>query len=264
MLYAAILHATLVGATTIATPLDILEPQNIIDLALKDAGIIGVGQTALAEDMNDALTRLNMLMAQWANKRYLVYQLTNLQITSTGAQSYTVGPGGDFNIPVRPDRLENGCYFRQLVQSSPNQVDYPLELLESWEDYNRIVLKALQTFPGYVFYDPGYPLATVYPWPVPQPAIYLINLLVKGNVVQQFTSLTEQIVLPNEYLMAIYLTLANILRTAYRLPVDPDLVQRAKEAREVIRGSNTALARLKMPNDLVRPGVYNPYSDQIT
>jgi len=204
-----------------------------------------------------------MLMAQWAVKRFLVYQLTNLQVTSTGATSYTVGPGGNFNIPVRPDRLEDGCYFRQLVQSSPNQVDYTLELLESWEDYNRITLKQLQTFPGFIFYDPGQPLGTVYPWPVPQPAIYLINLLVKAGVVNQFATLTTVIGMPNSYYMAMYLTLANILRTAYRLPVDPDLVQRAKEAREVLRGSNTALARLRQPSDLVRPGVYNVYSDRI-
>lgn len=213
--------------------------------------------------MNDGLTRLNMLMAKWARQRWLVYQLVNLQVTSTGATSYTVGPGGNFNISVRPDRLENGCYFRQLVQSSPNQVDYPLELLESWEDYNRITLKQLQTFPGFVFYDPGYPLGTVYPWPVPQPAIYLVNLLVKGAIVSQFASLTQTIGMPNEYYLAMYLSLAEICRTAYRLPVDPALSMRAKEAREVVRGANTALARLRQPSDLVRPGVYNVYSDRI-
>jgi hypothetical protein len=248
----------------VATPLDVLTAQNIINLALYDAGIISVGQTALFEDANDALTRLNMLMAQWGNKRFLVYQLTNLTLTSTAATSYTVGPGGNFAISVRPDRLENGCFFRQLVQSSPNQVDYPLELLESWEDYNRITLKQLQTFPGYVFYDPGYPLGTVYFWPIPQASIYSMNLLVKGPVVSQFASLTTVVAMPNVYYMAIYLTLAQILRAAYRLPPDPDLNSRAKEAREVIRGSATALARLRMPYDLVRPGVYNPYSDQIS
>jgi hypothetical protein len=248
----------------VATPLDVFAPQDIITLALRDAGVIGVGQTALFEDMNDGLIRLNLLMAQWANKRFLVYQLINLTLTSTAATSYTVGPGGNFNIAVRPDRLENGCYFRQLVQSSPNQVDYQLELLESWEDYNRIVLKQLQTFPGYVFYDPGYPLGTVYFWPIPQASIYQMNLLVKANVVNQFANLTSPIGMPNVYYMAIYLTLAQILRAAYRLPPDQELNLRAREAREVIRGSATALARLRMPFDLVRPGVYNPYSDQIS
>jgi hypothetical protein len=248
------------------TPLDVLKTQDIITLSLKDAGVIGPGQTAAAEDMNDGLTKLNMLMAQWGKKRFLVFQLTNILVISTGASTYTVGPGGQFDTGAnnpRPDRLENGCFFRQLVQSSPNQVDYPLDLLESWEDYNHIVLKQLQTFPAYVFYDPGYPLGTLYVHPVPSPAIYAVNILVKGPVVAQFPALTAVVGMPNEYYMALELTLATIMRSGYRLPPDADLNSRAKEAREVIRGANTALARLRMPAGMVRPGVYNPYSDQI-
>lgn len=241
--------------------------QDLIAMALLDSGIIGQGQTPSAEDMNNAYTRLIWMIDSWQKKRWLVYQLQNLQATSTGAQSYTVGPGGDFNIEVRPDRLETGCYFRQLVQSSPNQIDYPLELLESWEDYNRIALKALETFPGYVFYDPGYPLGTVYFWPVPQPSIYLMNLLVKTTLsIVIAGGLTQELdqILPSEYYQAIYLSLAEILRTAYRLPVDQILSARAKESRQVIRNAAAQIARLRMPDDLIRPGVYNPYSDQIT
>jgi len=82
-------------------------------------------------------------------------------------------------------------------------------------------------------------------------------------VVNQFASLTVTIGMPNEYYLAMELTLAETLRTAYRLPGDPALSARAKEAREVIRGANTALARLRMPPEMIRPGVYNPYSDRI-
>jgi hypothetical protein len=244
----------------VTTPLD------LVNLALLDAGVIGQGQTANAEDSNNAYTRLKFLIQQWDRKRFLVFQLQNVSIVSTGAQSYSVGPGGDFNMPVRPDRLENGCFFRQLINSSPNQVDYPLELLESWEDYNRIRLKQLITFPGYVFYDPGFPLGRAYTWPVTQASVYSINLLCKISLTTLFASQTTVLdnILPNEYFMALYLTLAEILRAAYRLPVDPGLSARAKEAREVLRGANTALARLRMPDSLVRPGVYNPYSDQIS
>lgn len=241
-------------------------PLDLINLALLDAGVIGVGQTANAEDTNNAWTRLLFLLQQWQRKRYLVFQMQELGLVSTGAQSYTIGPGAQFNTPIRPDRLDNGCFFRQLVQSSPNQVDYPLELIESWEDYSRICLKQLSTFPAYVFYNPGYPQGTVYFWPVPQAGIYQMFLLAKINLSTLFTSQTTVLdqILPNEYFQALYLSLAEILRTAYRLPVDPILTQRAKEAREVLRGANTALARLRMPDSMIRPGVYNPYSDQIT
>lgn len=242
---------------------------DLINMALLDSGIIGQGQTASAEDVNNAYTRMQWMVQQWQRKRYLVYHLVNLIFTSTGSATYTVGPGGDFNIGTRPDRLENGNFFRQLVQSSPNQIDYPLELLESFEDYNRIALKQLETFPGYCFYDPTYPLGTLYVWPVPQPSIYAINILVKATLIDLITgndgtSTVLDATLPNEYFQAIYLSLAEILRTAYRLPVDPILVARAKESREVLRNAAAAIARLRMPDDLIRPGVYNPYSDQIT
>jgi hypothetical protein len=244
----------------VTTPLD------LINLALLDSGVIGVGQTANAEDTNNAWTRLLFLLQQWQRKRFLVFQMQELGLASTGQQSYSIGPGGDFNVSIRPDRLDNGCFFRQLIQSSPNQVDYPLELLESWEDYSRICLKQLSTFPAYVFYDPGYPLGTLHFWPVPQATLYQMFVLAKINLSTLFTTQTVVLdqILPNEYFQALYLSLAEILRTAYRLPVDPMLTSRAKESREVLRGANTALARLRLQAELIRGGVYNPYSDQIT
>lgn len=38
---------------------------SIINLALKMAGVLGIGQTASAEDSNDALTLMNAMLAQW-------------------------------------------------------------------------------------------------------------------------------------------------------------------------------------------------------
>ena len=212
---------------------------------------------------------MQWMIDQWQRKRYLTFHLINLTLTSTGQTGpYTIGPAGQFVVGTRPDRLESGCFFRQLIQSSPNQVDYPLELLESFEDYNRVALKGLKTFPGYVFYDPAYPLGNLYFWPIPQAGIYMMNVLIKCTLIDIITSAGLQTVLdavlPNEYFQAIYLSLAEILRTAYRLPLDPALSGRAKESREVIRGAAAAIARLRMPDDLIRPGVYNPYSDQIT
>jgi hypothetical protein len=63
---------------------------DVVNLALKDAGIIGVGQTPNAEDSNGALTRLNWMLDKWAMKRWLVWHLKDYAVTSTGAQSYNV------------------------------------------------------------------------------------------------------------------------------------------------------------------------------
>lgn len=236
-------------------------PLDILNLALFDAGVVGTGQTASAQDIQQAFTRMNFMLAEWNRKRWLIYHLVDVAKVSTGAQSYTVGPAGDFNVSVRPDRLE-AAFFRQLVQSQPNQIDYPLNIVESRETYNEIALKNLTSFPDCIFYDPVYPVGVVYPWPIPQAAIYEVHLTLK-EVLAQFANLNQVISLPNEYFSALHWNMAVRLRAGYDLPPRPDHITLAKDALNTIRGANAAISRLKMPTELVRPGIYNPYSDQI-
>ena len=44
---------------------------DIIKLALLDSGVIGQGQTASANDTNNALTRMNWVLEQWARKNQI-------------------------------------------------------------------------------------------------------------------------------------------------------------------------------------------------
>lgn len=233
-------------------------PSDICTQALKKAGILGVGQSALAEDINDAFYDLNDMIAQWARKRWLMWHLLDVALVSTGAQSYTVGIGGNFNTP-RPDRLE-AAFFRQIQNGQPNNIDYPLELIESREKYNEIALKTLSTFPTSIFYDAAYPLGTVYPWPIPQATIYEIHLSLKDTLTQ-FPTLTQTINMPPEFIAAMKFNLAVRLRQAYQLPLDMALVGLATDSLAVIRGANAQIPNLRMPSDLVRPSLYNIYSD---
>lgn len=266
-------------------------PAAIIELALLDSGVIGQGQIASAEDITNGLTRLNYMVAQWNRKRWLIYNLVDTIIPSTGALFYTVGPGGDYDIP-RPDRLEDGNFLRQNgslssdfalgvgggfvlqalpgfgLQTSPsnpgsyaNAVDYPASLIQSHEDYNRITMKGIGTFMNYVFYDSSYPLGKVYWWPVPQASTYFLNILTK-NVIATFTSLAQPILLPDEYEAAILYNLQVRFRAAYRLPPDPVIIGLAKDALNVIRGANTQIPTRRMPFGVLnRRGYYNVYSD---
>lgn len=236
-------------------------PLDIVTQALKKAGILGVGQTALAEDLNDAYSDLQDMLGQWQRKRWLIWHLVDYSVTGTGALYYTVGPGGQFDISPRPDRIES-AFFRQLVQSQPNQIDYPLEIIEAREDYNMIALKQLQTFPQYLFYDSGFPMGKAYPWPLIQSDLYSLHLTVKETLAQ-FTSQVQDIVMPLEYMAALKFNLAIRLRQSYQLPVDAVLVGLAKDSLNVIRNANLQIPRLRIPTDLVKPGIYNIYSDTI-
>lgn len=335
--------------------------------ALKECGAIGVGQTPLAEDITEAITRMQWLLQEWARKRWLVWVLQTLSIVSTGVQSYSVGPGGQidtnqvnawglqsvgpvlgglgyavgdqvtlaaFPVPtvgwtrpvvqvlavsglgaiteymvvnpgvvpgplptsftqasttgsgsgatwsvpvwallavpflalgpsVRPARLES-AYLRQLTESQPNLIDYPLQLVQSREDYNKIALKTLTSFPGYAYYESSWPLGQLFPWPVPQANIYSINISVMGPLPSAFATQNAVVSMPFEYFSAIVYNLALRLRPKYQLPAlagDP-LPGMAKNALNTIRGANLQIARLVLPADLIRNGIYNIFSDR--
>lgn len=236
-------------------------PNDICIAALKKARVLGVGQTALAEDINDSFQDLQDMLGQWQRKRWLIWHLVDYAFTSTGAQSYTVGPAGQFNINPRPDKIES-AFFRQMIQTNPNQIDYPLQIIPDRETYNKISLKQLTTFPQYLFYDSAFPTGLAYPWPLPLASIYEIHLTVKETLAQ-FTSLVQTISLPLEYFAALKFSLARRLRQAYGLPIDAELNALAKDALNVIKNANAQIARLSIPTDLIRPGIYNVFSDQI-
>lgn len=234
---------------------------DLITLALKQAGVVGIGQSVQAEDANDSLTLLNAMLGQWAVKRWLVYANREVSITSTGAETYTYGTGGDFNVP-QTDHLE-ASFIRLLNASGTQKPDFPLELITSYEDWARIRLKSLSTWPQYVFYDSAYPLANVHFWPVPQSGLYELHLITKTPLTA-FASLTDTINLPPQYQEPLLTNLGIRLRTAYQLSPDPQLIALANASLETLRLSNAQIPRLKMPVGLHSgDGWYNPYSDQV-
>jgi len=98
--------------------------------------------------------------------------------------------------------------------------------------------------------------------PVPQASIYAVHVQVKEHLAQ-FTSLEQDINLPAEYLNAIHWNLCVRLFPQYQRQADPLIVSLAKDSLNTLRKANVQIGRLTMPTDLVRPGIYNPYSDQI-
>src|SRR6185503_2685618 len=90
--------------------------QDIIQFALKACGVLGVGQDALQQDLDDSLDAMNMMLGLWNRKRWLIWHLLDAGAVCTGAEYYTVGPGKQIDIP-RPDRIE-AAYLRQIVNGN--------------------------------------------------------------------------------------------------------------------------------------------------
>lgn len=234
--------------------------------SLKECGAIGVGQTPLADDVTDAWARLQYMLMQWERKRWLVYHLKTYSLLSTGAVSYTIGPGGQFDTgvgSVRPAKVSSAFTRQQFGQINP--IDYQLQIMQSMEDYNWITLKSLVAGPGEaIFLDSSWPLARVFVWPVPQAHVYEIHVTVYEQLPYQFATLATAFELPYEYYGAMLYNLAIRLRPKYRMgtyPGDP-LPGMAKDALNVVRTPATQIAKLRMPSTLRRRGMYNIFSDR--
>lgn len=263
-----------------------LSPQALVSAALKKCGALARGTALSGEDYSDALIELNVMLAEWTEMQSLVYVTTTLSLVSNGSPAYTLGPNQAFAIAQRPARILKG-YCRQLVQAEESanafsndfnqdfQVqipagtytgsvnpDYPLEILNSRQDYDEITTKGITTLPSYLYYEPQWPVGVVYFWPIPLATIYelFITVLVPLDVV---TPQMKVLNFPPVYYGAVIYNLARRLAISYGMQPDPRLEALAKTSLNTLRKTNTRIARLKMPSALVRPGIYNPYSDQV-
>jgi len=149
--------------------------RDIITLAMKEAGVLGVGQNLLSEDINDGFTLLQRMLAQWQKRRWLVPALIDIHALGNGLKSNKIGPGQYYNSP-RPNAIKAG-YMIQLNTGS-NPVSLPLGPIFSYEDYAKLALKNLSSLPEGFFYDGAFPYGNVFIWPVPS-SIYEIHLLVQ-------------------------------------------------------------------------------------
>jgi hypothetical protein len=153
--------------------------RDFVTLALKEAGVLGIGQTPNSEDINDCFTLLHRMLGQWQKLRWLVPNLIDVSASGNSLKSNLIGPGQHYNT-LRPDKIQ-AAYFKQLNSNAPNQVSYPLRPIYSYEDYSRIALKELNTWPSYFFYDGAFPYGNVFIWPIPT-SDYEIHLILKGPI----------------------------------------------------------------------------------
>lgn len=154
--------------------------RDFITLAAKEAGILGVGQSLLAEDVRDCFVLLNRMLAQWQKRRWLVPYLQEVIGPGNNLKSNLIGPGQFYNS-ARPDKIQ-AAYFKQLNSGGvQNEVSFPLLPIWSYEDYALVQLKELNSWPQYYFYDGAYPYGNVFIWPIPS-SNYEIHLITKGPI----------------------------------------------------------------------------------
>jgi hypothetical protein len=217
--------------------------RDICTAALKITGVLAAGQTAQAEDINDAFDTLRRMLGMWQSRRWLVPALAELSFAATGDATYSIGPGGLLNV-LRPDRIDD-AFVRLLGTSGPHFIDYPLQMLDSREDYNAISFKGMASFPQCIFYQPTSPVGTLYVWPVPS-AQYEIHVFFKA-VLSNLVTLDALLTLPAEYEEAILYNLVGRLCLSYRVPMEPAVASLAAAGLNTVRMANARVPQLALP-----------------
>ena len=173
------------------------------------------------------------MLALWQVDRQFIYGQLDSTLNATGASSYTVGIGGNLAIR-RPEQID--YMFYRL-----DNIDYPMERINSFEEYQSIPLKALATMPSAFYYNSSYILGTLYVYPQPSSGTFHIGTRVS---LPQYTALTDSITLPPEYEMVIRFSLAELLGETMGVGTPPGIVAMARTMRRIMKRNNLRIGTL--------------------
>lgn len=234
---------------------------DILTYAARAIGYLGKTETLSAADANLALTAFNNMLDSWSLERLNSYvELQRSFALVAGTQSYTIGTGGVINT-ARPTDITS-AFIRDT-----NSLDYPITIVnrEYWDGIGD--KGTTSQIPDTLFYDSGYPLGTIYIFPVP-----LLNYTVFYNstTLQTTFVLTDTISLPQGYLRAYVLNLAIELTTiGFPMLLDARgeqrLLMNAAEAKGNVKRMNIKENLAKYDPAIISKSqaTYNVYSDSM-
>jgi len=215
---------------------------DVVNAALKEIGVLAIGETATADDSIDALATLNRLLDQWAAERLQIHTVTRtLWTITTGVGTYAVASGSVVNV-ARPVYIDHVNFVDTSATPDLEQALNPL----TEDAYSRIAQKALTSpFPTCWYYNPTYPTGTLELWPVPT-STTIQGVLYAPAAVVAFAALTTTVALPPGYERMIIKNLAMELSPSYGRAADQVLMQQAVESKEVVKRSNRRLMDLSV------------------
>lgn len=203
--------------------------------ALIEIGVYAPADTIPAVDIQFALRTFNRMMSLWNTEELTVYSVNRTAFNLVaGQQTYTLGTGGDFNIP-RPVRVDSASVL--ITANQPYPLEIPIEILNDQQWQNLSLKQTPSVFPVYCWITGDMPLNNVWFWPVPQDSTVQFVMYAWGQV-QPFTSLTTEVSLPNGYDEAIVSNLALMLSPSYGVTPSNILVQRALSSKSSLQSQN--------------------------
>ena len=183
---------------------------NILTVTGINSGAINVGQTLGGTGITSGTTIEKMLTGAGNNVNEAgTYQLNTTYLTPITSETITLYYQRPLSIDSAFVRINTNSNGVPIVNGG---LDYPIAVL-AVEDYQMIGLKTLNgPWPKALYYQPSETLGNLYVWPNPsQGEMHIFT----DNLFQRYTSLTDSIVLPQGYTMALRWNLAERLMPMY-------------------------------------------------
>jgi hypothetical protein len=235
---------------------------DLIASSLRLIGAIATGETMAANESADGLVILNQMLDGWNAERLMVFVITSNTFSLTpGTQTYTVGTGGNFNIP-RPARIARTSIVNLSNPVQP--LELPIDML-TFEQWQAIPVKNIQgSLPTVVYDDGAFPLRNLSYWTIP--SVPVNTVLYSWTLLTSFPDLSTDIEFPPGYFEAIRYNLAIRLGPEWLGPnwsPGPIVAQIALESKARIKSINFIPEQTACDPALVDPlgGYYNYISD---
>ncbi len=228
--------------------------RSIIEQAARKIAVLGRGQVMPADEVQSALTTLNAMLGTFSAENGVIFNDVTQSFPISGASSYTIGTGGDFNTTP----------FNTItsVTVSQNGIDWTLRALNS-EEYQAIAFKNIGGIPDSFYYENSTPTATLFVYPVGTGA-YTINITGQ-KALTSFPDLTTDYPMPNGFEEMLVYNLAERLSPEYEKPVNPDIRLMAKQTKNAVMGyiqrSNYPTSEIDLADD--NSGISNIYGGWI-
>lgn len=221
---------------------------DLISSAARLAGFLASGEPLQGNEASDCLLILQQMMDEW--------QADGLKVFTTridtfplvlGTQAYTLGTGGNFNIP-RPASIHRmGC---QILSNPTQPSEVPITLLDDDGWANVRVKNIGGSYPLFCYDDGGFPLRTLNFWVIP--GLVCNVVIYSWQPLSTWTDLsTVDLTFPPAYAQAIRYNLAIALHAEFPdKQLEPEVVQ-------IAMSSLAALKDINLPAPILRcdPGL---------
>lgn len=211
---------------------------DLISQSLTQIGQLGVGQTISPEQGQQGLSLIQQIIEKLSIQRVMIYTIAQRSFTLTaGVRDYTLGPSGLLGAhpQTRPVFVEE-----VRVAGVGSQQESPLTIVDpvGWSGIrDKGATNSALGLPQLVWPEYTVPNIGLHFWPIPSAAI--TATLGTWELLQNFLTLFDTIVLPPGYPILLRNLLAIEWAAFFDMPVSPAMGQTAADAIRGIQGINT-------------------------